>query len=296
MLLFGCFYRSPTPNSTSDKNNDRINRLLKFLSKTPYAHKCRVGDFNYRDINWVSWTTFHSEDSKEHKFIETIRDCYLHQHNEENSRRRGKDQPSLIDLIFTDESMQIEVMHHAPLGKSDHNVICFKFNCYLDYSKPKEIYQYTKADFEAMRRHLTELNWKEKYIATDNDKTSEELWAGIKSMLVNLRKEFVPKRKSSGKPTWKDSGIFPISKALQDAIRRKHLTHRRWVAGKRHGQTDRGRLNYTRARNKVTKLMRQAKRSSQRIFHGNVKATQRYFGLIYLRKKMIKLPLSFRRR
>ena len=70
-------------------------------------------------------------------------------------------------------------MHHAPLGKSDHNVICFKFNYYLDYSKPKEIYQYEKADFEAIRRHLTESNWKEKYIATANDKTTEELWAGI---------------------------------------------------------------------------------------------------------------------
>ena len=57
--------------------------------------------------------------------------------------------------------MQVsEDMHHAPLGKSGYNVICFKFNCYLDYYKPKEIYQYAKADFEAMRRHFTELEGK----------------------------------------------------------------------------------------------------------------------------------------
>ena len=92
---------------------------------------------------------------------------------------------------------------------------------------------------EEARRHLTVSNWKEKYIATANDKTTEELWAGIKSMLMNLRKEFVPKRKSSGKPTWKDSGSFPISKALQEAIHRKHLTHCRLKVGKRHGQSDR---------------------------------------------------------
>ena len=102
---------------------------------------------------------------------------------------------------------------------------------------------------------MTESNWEEKYIATANDKTTEELWAGIKSMLMNLKKEFVPKRKSSGKPAWKDSGSFPISKALQEAIRRKYLTHRRWMAGKRHGQSDRARLNYIRVRNKVTRLM-----------------------------------------
>ena len=96
-------------------------------------------------------------------------------------------------------------------------------------------------------------------------------------MLMNLRKEFVPKRKSSRKPTWRDSGSFPISKALQEAIRRKHLTHRRWMAGKRHGQSDRARLNYTRARNKVTKLMRQAKRNFEKDIARKCKTNPKVF-------------------
>ena len=176
LLLFGCFYRSPTPNNTSDNNNDKLNRLLKCLSKKTYSHKCLVGDFNYRDINWASWTTSHNEDSKEHKFIETIRDSYFHQHNLENSRTRGNDQPSLIDLVFTDESMQIsELVHHSPLGKSDHSVICFKFNCYLNYSTPKERYMYHKADFEAIRDNLIESKWEKQYVTSANDKTIEEL-------------------------------------------------------------------------------------------------------------------------
>ena len=53
--------------------------------------------------------------------------------------------------------MQVsDIAHHAPLGKSDHSVITFKFNCYLDYTKPKERYSYDKADFQAMRSHLVE--------------------------------------------------------------------------------------------------------------------------------------------
>ena len=128
-----------TPSATSEKNNDCLNRLLLNISNTKYSHRCLVGDFNFKDINWTSWSTFHNDDSKEQTFIETIRDCFFHQHNLENSRRRGNDQPSLIDLIFTDESMQVSDVHHqAPLGKSDHNVIPFKFNCYLDCSNPKE--------------------------------------------------------------------------------------------------------------------------------------------------------------
>ena len=128
-MLFGCFYRSPTPSALAECNNEHLNNLLCLISKKKYSHKCLVGDFNFPDINWDSWTSPHSEVSKEYKFIETIRDCFFHQHNLENSRRRGNDEPSLIDLIFTDELMHISnVCHPSPLGKSDHNVITFNFN------------------------------------------------------------------------------------------------------------------------------------------------------------------------
>ena len=67
--------------------------------------------------------------------------------------------------------MQISaVVHRAPLGKSYHNIICFQLNCYLDYSKSKEIYQHGKADFDAMRRHMTKSNWKVQYVVTANNK------------------------------------------------------------------------------------------------------------------------------
>ena len=142
-LLFGCFYRSPTPTSTSDKNNDNLNHLLRRISDKHYSHTCLVGDFNYRDINWQSWTTFHGEESKEYKFIETVRDCYLYQHIEKPTRKRGNDEPSMIDLLLTDEEMQVsDAVHHAPLGNSDHCVITFKYHCYLQFSKPKDIYIY----------------------------------------------------------------------------------------------------------------------------------------------------------
>ena len=81
-----------------------------------------------------------NEDSKEMKFIEVVRDCYLHQHLEKPTRKRGNEEPSLIDLVLTDDVMQVtDIVYHAPLGKSDHNIISFNFNCYQDYSKPKEL-------------------------------------------------------------------------------------------------------------------------------------------------------------
>ena len=166
-MLFGCVYRSPTLSVSGEKNNDDLNRLLSNISQSNYTHRCIVGDFNFKDINWSTWSTIHNEESKEYKFIETVRDSFYHQHNLENSRRRGNDEPSLIDLIFTDEAMQVSDVHHqSPLGNSDHDVLTFSYDCYLDYSKPKKKFLYHKANYEEMRNQLDDQRWRVKFIAT----------------------------------------------------------------------------------------------------------------------------------
>ena len=48
-----------------------------------------------------NWTTQHGPESKEARFIESVRDSYFHQHVEEATRIRGNDEPSTLDLIFT---------------------------------------------------------------------------------------------------------------------------------------------------------------------------------------------------
>ena len=279
LMLFGCIYRSPTQSATSEKNNDCLNRLLLNISNTKYSHRCLVGDFNFKDINWTSWSTFHNDDSKEQKFIETIRDCFFHQHNLENSRRRGNDQPSLIDLIFTDESMQVSDVHHqAPLGKSDHNVITFKFNCYLDYSKPKEKLLYDKGDFNAMRIQLVENDWMEEFISTADGKSVEELWQSIKSMLENLRKSFVPKKQSDTSPKWKDVGGFPVDQGARKAIQEKHALHRKWIASQtKDSSSEAARVRYRKASNKAKTLIRQCKRRYESLIAEESKANPKPF-------------------
>ena len=77
-------------------------------------HRCIAGDLNFRSINWTNWTTTHGEKSIDGTFIETVRDCFYHQHIEEPTRRRGNN-PSLLDLVFTDEQMQVsEILHRHP--------------------------------------------------------------------------------------------------------------------------------------------------------------------------------------
>ena len=143
--------------SPSEKNNVNLNSLLKYSFGKKYSQQCLVGDFNFNNINWFMWTTPHNEESKEVKFIETISDYYLYQHLLEPIRCRNTDNPSLIDLVLTNEVMQVsDVEYHPPIGKSDHCVISLNtFNCYFDYFQPKERYVYHKTDFNSTRKQLT---------------------------------------------------------------------------------------------------------------------------------------------
>ena len=203
--------------------------------------------------------------SKEAKFIKAAQDCFLHQHIQLATRKRGNDCPSLLDLLFTDEAMQVSgVVHHAPLGKSDHSVITFRFNCYIDYSKPKETYKYDNADYENMRKHLTELKWEEDYIEKSANMTVEDLWKELKTMLLDVRNQFVQKHRISGKPSWQEKGSFPINKSLQEAIRNKKILHRRWMFAVRQKDASAKQMLYNRARNKVKGLIRAAKRKNEK--------------------------------
>ena len=111
-----------------------------------------------------------------------------------------------------------------------------------------------------MKREITETDWEEKYLSSGNDKTIEQLWNSLKMMLLGLRGKFVPKQKLSGKPSWKKTGSFPVDNHLQEAIRIKRSSHRRWMSTTSGVDRETARLQYTRARKKVKKLMHQAKR------------------------------------
>ena len=124
---------------------------------------CR--DFNFRNINWFTWTTPHNEEIKEAQFIETIRDCYVYQHLLEPTQSRSTDNPSLIDLVLTNEVMQVsDIEYNAPLHKSDHCVVTFEYHCSLDYSQPKERYVYHKTGFNSTRTQLGLYNRTEKFM------------------------------------------------------------------------------------------------------------------------------------
>ena len=110
--------------------------------------------------------------------------------------------------------MQVShIEYHAPLGKSDHCVITFKYHCHLDYFQPKERYVYHKTDFNSMRRQLVLSNLTEKFMIQNQSKSVDELWNSFKSEIHEIRNKFVPKQ-LSGIPSWKTKGNVQLIKCF----------------------------------------------------------------------------------
>ena len=293
LMLFACCYRSPTLSHAADENNEKLNQLLELIAKKNYSHRCIVGDFNYKDINWSFWTTTHGEASKEQKFIDTIRNCYFFQHIQQETRRRGNDQPSTLDLIFTDEEMQIsEVQHLAPLGKSDHSVIVFDFHCYLDFSKPKVSFQHWKGDYNGMRAFLKASKWVEQFKCFANTADEEMMWDNIKGKLTEVRGKFVPQSNPSTTPSWKSKYQFPVSKVTRLAIKEKNKLHRKWISSRPVVKDQQEWFEYSKARNKVRTQLRKEKRSFERAIAKEGKLKPKLFWSHARRKMKTKVGVA----
>ena len=285
MLLFACIYRSPTKTAHSDDNNNKLNSLIKEIASSKnHSHKCIVGDFNFPTINWNNWTTPHMEESKEEKFLDALRDSFLHQHVDEPTRCRGTDDPSIVDLILTSEANQLNNLDYlSPLGKSDHCVLTFSVDCHTE-GKPKSTrYKYDSADFEEMRKDLDSSNWQQEFIRTVDQKSVEDLWKIFKDKFLNLRNSFVPLKEVGGQD-WRKKGKVPIGRELRNEVAAKKRLHRKWRRSQPNDK-DRNRANYIVARNRVNRMMTQAHRQYEQRICENSKNKPKIFWS-HVRSKM----------
>lgn len=125
-----------------------------------------------------------------------MRDTFFFQHIDEPTRARGSDTPSLIDLILTNEESQVSNLSYlAPLGKSDHSVLTFTFECYLEPESEDVNYNYHKVDFEAMKGHLEKSDWITEFLSQAENANVNDCWKMFRDKLLELRHQYVPLEK-----------------------------------------------------------------------------------------------------
>ena len=151
------------------ENNDKLNSLIRNFNSWGYSHVLILGDFNYPDIKWTNGGgTVRSLTSEAGKFVEAPMDAFLYQHVEFNTRYQINQQANILDLVFTNEENMINNIEvKTPIGKSDHIVVTFEYNCYSESSNDKEIYLYNVQ----MTKDL-QIDWE----SLLKDKDVEECW------------------------------------------------------------------------------------------------------------------------
>lgn len=149
-VLVGCIYHH---SDNSDKENEDLFCILRNLAHR--RHEVLIaGDFNLPRIDWSSWTTPTDHTSTEFKFIEYILDCYMHQHITSPTRGRGTDQPSILDLVLTDDVNCLDDIEiTSPLGKSDHSMISMDLKyVFTRHHTSKITFQYNRGDNENTKK------------------------------------------------------------------------------------------------------------------------------------------------
>ena len=105
-LLVGICYRSP---SSTFENNQELLRLMDALMTTCATDYLIMGDFNFREINWIDGSAAGPKGLKYSSvLLFMISDCYLSQHITFHARYRDGMSPSTPDLVFTDQENNVE--------------------------------------------------------------------------------------------------------------------------------------------------------------------------------------------
>ena len=256
-VLFGCFYRK---GSSLPSNNKYLNEaIIKASGLSDLL--CICGDANYPKIPWGSFMEASEKPGAEEEFMDTLDDLVLIQHVKTFTRARGTNNPSLLDLVITDDQQTIsEVTIKAPLGNSDHSLVCWKSTFKnMDNQKEQETEpkpNYYKGRYNHMRRDLSMINWDEVFEPCNCD--VDQMLKKFEDIIHKNVQDHVPMKK---KNTRKNGSHVPwVDYKTSKSIKRKYHAWKRYTHTKSHEQY----LEYVRQRNKVTKKLRKAKREFEK--------------------------------
>ena len=138
-------------------------KLINEATGRKFSHVLMMGDFNLPNVDWESWNNkSDNTETQDYKFIQCIQDNILYQHVNKPTRWRGTDTPHVLDLVFTNEENMVSEMEYlSSLGKSDHCVLQFQFNCYTKLKiDRRQNMCYDKGNFAVFNKEVASIKWK----------------------------------------------------------------------------------------------------------------------------------------
>ncbi|XP_071959921.1 uncharacterized protein [Antedon mediterranea] len=279
-LLLVCAYRSP---SNSQEQNVLFLDKLSNICCTNFSHLLITGDFNFGSIDWINQASGYSDSHDGTNFMNWVQDHFYFQHVTQATRFRDGQNPSLLDLVFTNEEDMIDdICYSARLGKSDHAVLTFKFDCYIESQDNillKPNYHY--GDYVQINEELKKTDWEGKF---ENGGT-EECWNLFSEIIAETSGRHIPKAKKGDnskvkEPLW-------INKGMKKMIKLKRKTWFRY----NHCPSRSNKAKFKDARNKVTSMKRKAIWNFEKMIASEIKQKPKSFWRYVNSKTKVKVRL-----
>ena len=259
---------------SSKSNNEKLLKIIEEVTGFKDPLILFMGDFNLKDISWLNvMAPGNNQDDYNHKFIECIRNSFLFQHIIENTRQRGDDSPSCLDLLFTNEENMIKNIDYlAPLGKSDHSIIKFEIPCKVEKPVPKIKVVYEQGDYAGLKQALDKVDWKQELGKHSGDVNKQ--WEFFKNKFATEEKRFVPRKKVFINGTLNSKLSTPLDKkSLRVAKKKNH----KWSRIRKNLADDEEKLQYNRIRNQIRSLTRKSTKILEKNITQNVKKNPKGF-------------------
>ncbi|GAA54108.1 hypothetical protein CLF_112190 [Clonorchis sinensis] len=185
-LLLGVVYC--WPSSPPEDDHFLIRTLGQLSSSYHFTHLLLVGDFNAPKAPWTERQRVGSSGPFTAALTEVVQQSAWTQHVIAPTRYRADKQPSLLDLVITNERHFVDqVAINAPMGHSDHSVLTFDFICYWARNLEPQtwIRNFCRADISGMRIFLDQVKLEPAAV--------EDLYRTIVQKVHEADAMFVPK-------------------------------------------------------------------------------------------------------
>jgi len=262
-LTVGVIYRSNNSRIVGQENNNNLFKLLREVCQKPVLI---LGDFNYPDIDWSTYTALSSASHDCCEFINTVEDCFLTQHV--SCPTRGD---AVLDLVLSSEPelvSDLKIINN--LGDSDHNMIVFTVHLFCnDHTDVKKLRDYSRGDYATFNQCLSKIDWDD-FLSSD----IENSWNRFRDLLLDLVAQHVPMKKITQKRKFKKP-IWMTYKAVK-------LVGKKRKAFKKHRDTSHPAVK---SANKAAKReLRRSLKNFEKKLSQNIKSDRKSF-FAYVRGK-----------
>ncbi|WAR22203.1 hypothetical protein MAR_016177, partial [Mya arenaria] len=248
-LLIGGIYKFPSSNLVNQRN---LNQLLSQACSLTFDHLVILGDFNFPEIDWSTWTVHRNETHPAFSFVECLRDNFLNQHVQGVTR---------LITVLTDNQTEVENLTlSSKLSASDHISIICEIPCVVN----KDREPVNKGDYVEIRNYLSSVNWKEMA-----DMNVEDFWSFLLRHMNFCVENFIPECNTKGgckKPKWMD--YYCVRK-----VKKKYHAWKRYT----YSRSYRDYQSYCKIRNSTTKAIRFSKKKYQKGVAESSKTSQKSF-------------------